>query len=192
MFSRNPERELSIPEALRSIGGQLAGAAPAVRPRTEAPPPMPAETAEPAKSSSRNGAFQMSSLSVIGSDLMILGQGLRIISRGSLQIDGEVMGDVVGHEVVIGDSAKVTGLVNAEKIVVRGSVAGTIRGVDVTLASKSNVEGDIHHQSLTIEQGALFEGKSRRPSDVATLRPNLDVEQPQTSGVVELHRSVAN
>lgn len=119
----------------------------------------------------------MSSLSVIGSDLMILGQGLRIISRGSLQIDGEVMGDVVGHEVVIGNSAKVTGLVNAEKVVVRGMVSGTIRGVDVTLSSNSNVEGDIHHQSLTIEQGALFEGKSRRPSDIESLKPNLDGEE---------------
>lgn len=134
----------------------------------------------------------MSSLSVIGSDLMILGQGLRIISRGSLQIDGEVMGDVIGHEVVIGDSAKVTGLVNAEKIVVRGSVAGTIRGVHVVLSSNSNVEGDIHHQSLTIEQGALFEGKSRRPADVASLRPNLDVEQQQSPDVVELRRAASS
>lgn len=134
----------------------------------------------------------MSSLSVIGSDLMILGQGLRIISRGSLQIDGEVMGDVVGQEVVIGDSAKVTGLVNAEKVVVRGMVNGTIRGLDVMLSSNSNVEGDIHHKSLTIEQGAMFEGKSRRPNDVESLRPRLDgedatAEQPAPE-IVQLRR----
>jgi len=33
------------------------------------------------------------------------------------------------------------------------------------LQSTSQVEGDIFHQSLSIEQGALFEGKSRRTSD---------------------------
>jgi cytoskeletal protein CcmA (bactofilin family) len=33
------------------------------------------------------------------------------------------------------------------------------------LQTTSQVEGDIYHQSLSIEQGAMFEGKSRRTSD---------------------------
>ena len=32
--------------------------------------------------------------SVIGNDLRILGQGLKIVCRGVLQVDGEVEGDV--------------------------------------------------------------------------------------------------
>jgi cytoskeletal protein CcmA (bactofilin family) len=179
---------MSIPDVLRSFAAQSASQPRAAR---TTPPPPPA--AEPARETARKGAFQMSSLSVIGSDLMILGQGLKIISRGSLQIDGEVMGDVVGQEVVIGDSAKVTGLVNAEKVVVRGMVNGTIRGLDVMLSSNSNVEGDIHHKSLTIEQGAMFEGKSRRPADVESLRPRLEAddvsaEQQPEPEVVQLRR----
>jgi cytoskeletal protein CcmA (bactofilin family) len=35
----------------------------------------------------------------------------------------------------------------------------------VTLQAQSHVEGDIYHQSLAIEQGAYFEGKSRRSDD---------------------------
>ena len=31
--------------------------------------------------------------------------------------------------------------------------------------SSSHVEGDVFHKSLTIEQGAFFEGKSRRSDD---------------------------
>jgi cytoskeletal protein CcmA (bactofilin family) len=31
--------------------------------------------------------------------------------------------------------------------------------------SSSRVEGDVFHKSLTIEQGAFFEGKSRRSDD---------------------------
>ncbi|MEJ2517449.1 MAG: polymer-forming cytoskeletal protein [Methyloceanibacter sp.] len=37
-----------------------------------------------------------------------------------------------------------------------------MRGLRVSLQSQSHVEGDIYHQSLAIEQGAYFEGKSRR------------------------------
>jgi cytoskeletal protein CcmA (bactofilin family) len=33
------------------------------------------------------------------------------------------------------------------------------------LQTTSQVEGDIFHQSLSIEQGAMFEGKSRRTND---------------------------
>ena len=38
-------------------------------------------------------------------------------------------------------------------------------GGDVILKANTHVEGDIVHQSLAIEQGAYFEGKSRRSDD---------------------------
>ena len=38
----------------------------------------------------------MSTKSVISNDLKIIGQGLKIISQGTLQVDGEVEGDVRG------------------------------------------------------------------------------------------------
>ena len=41
--------------------------------------------------------------------LKIIGQALRIISRGTLQVDGEVEGDVAGKEVIIGELGQVTG-----------------------------------------------------------------------------------
>jgi len=62
----------------------------------------------------------------------------------------------------LGDKSQITGCVVAEDVVVRGRVVGSIRGLRVTLQALSHVEGDIYHQSLAIEQGAYFEGKSRR------------------------------
>ena len=38
----------------------------------------------------------------------------------------------------------------------------------------SKVEGDIHHMSLAIEQGAEFDGRCRRPGDAAELNLDLD------------------
>ena len=116
---------------------------------------------------------------MIGNDLKIIGQGLKIISQGTLQVDGEVEGDVRGSEVIIGEKGKVTGTVAAERVIVRGKIAGVIRGVTVALQSSSKVEGDIHHMSLAIEQGAEFDGRCRRPSDAAELNLDLDAGRGQ-------------
>jgi cytoskeletal protein CcmA (bactofilin family) len=133
-------------------------------------PPQPQLQRRPAAAESGPGAK-----SVIGNDLKIIGQGLKIISQGTLQVDGEVEGDVGGSEVIIGEKGKVTGTVAAERVIVRGQISGVIRGVTVTLQSSSRVEGDIHHMSLAIEQGAEFDGRCRRPADAAELNLNLEV-----------------
>jgi len=139
------------------LGAESGGAAPQV------PPPL-----------SSAGMTK----SVIGKDLTIIGSGLRIVSQGLLQVDGEVQGDVVGLKVVIGPSGKVSGLVNAEEILVQGAVFGQIRAVEVTLAASSVVEGDLLHQSLALEQGAVFEGRSRRIQNRGDLVPDLSGKSP--------------
>jgi cytoskeletal protein CcmA (bactofilin family) len=112
--------------------------------------------------------------SVISNDLKIIGQGLKIISRGTLQVDGEVEGDVAGAELIIGDQGKVTGTVAAERVIVRGRISGVIRAMTVALQASARVEGDIHHMSLSIEQGAEFDGRCRRPGNAAELQIDLD------------------
>lgn len=103
-----------------------------------------------------------SSASVIGQDLVIHGN---LTSKGEVQIDGEVQGDIHGTHVIIGEHAHVTGGIVAEECVIRGHLLGTVRGRRVLLQSTSHVEGDIYHQTMAIEQGAFFEGKSRRTDD---------------------------
>lgn len=100
--------------------------------------------------------------SVIGPDLLITGN---LVSKGEVQIDGEVQGDIHGTHIVVGERAKITGGIVAEEVVVRGHVMGSVRGKRVLLQNASHVEGDIYHQTLAIEQGAFFEGKSRRTED---------------------------
>ena len=97
--------------------------------------------------------------SIIGEDLTIRGN---VTSKGEIQVDGEIEGDIRCGSLLLGDKSKVTGGVAAEDVVVRGHIVGSIRGLRITLQAQSHVEGDIFHQSLAIEQGAYFEGKSRR------------------------------
>lgn len=116
------------------------------------------------------GAKCMAS-SIIGADLVLMGNA---ISKGEVQVDGEVQGDIHCASLLVGEQARIAGGIIAEDVVVRGKVMGSIRGLRITLQSNSHVEGDIFHQSLAIEQGAYFEGKSRRVEDPIASPPKID------------------
>jgi cytoskeletal protein CcmA (bactofilin family) len=100
--------------------------------------------------------------STIGEDLKITGN---VSSKGEIHLDGEVNGDVSCVALVLGESAKLEGNVIAEDVVVRGRLTGSIRALRVTLQAMCHVEGDIYHQSIALEQGAFFEGRSCRTED---------------------------
>jgi cytoskeletal protein CcmA (bactofilin family) len=107
--------------------------------------------------------------SVIGADLTITGN---LEAKGDIQIDGQVEGDIHAQRIVIGERASTTGNLVAEAIEVRGNVQGSIRGNTVTFTSSGRVQADVFHKSLTIEEGAFFEGKSRRSdSPMSVQRP---------------------
>jgi cytoskeletal protein CcmA (bactofilin family) len=153
MFTRNPATEPAPIEQRKPPVGNGA----------------PSRPVSPMRSGSSEGGK-----SIISNDLKIIGQGLKIISRGTLQVDGEVEGDVAGAEVIIGEQGRVTGTVAAERVIVRGRTSGVIRAMTVALQASARVEGDIHHMSLAIEQGAEFDGRCRRPANPAELQVDLD------------------
>jgi cytoskeletal protein CcmA (bactofilin family) len=130
--------------------------------------PQP-RTAPPTNTNSVINSPSTGEKSVIGNDLKIIGQGLKIISRGVLQVDGEIEGDVMAVEVVVGEKGKVSGMVAGQQVVVRGTVSGVVCGKTVALQASSRVEGDIHHMSFAVEQGAQFDGRSRRARGEADL-----------------------
>ena len=139
MFTKRPDKSVS-PEPIRPASSQST---------------QTWETSSPA------GVGKMSP-SVIGSDLTIMGN---LESKGEVTVEGNIQGDIHCAMLMVGDSAQITGGIVAEEVIVRGKVMGSIRGNKVTLQSTSHVEGDVFHKSLAIEQGAFFEGKSRRSDD---------------------------
>lgn len=145
-----PNFKKSEPEAVKPpVAPAATSPGAAMQPPRPQPPML--------RSSSERGAP-----SVIGPDLIITGN---LVSKGEMQIDCEVQGDIRGTNIIIGERAKITGTVIAEETVIRGQVMGSVRSRRVMLQTSSRVEGDIYHQSLAIEQGAYFEGKSRRSDD---------------------------
>ncbi len=120
------------------------------------------------------GAGTTSMSSVISNDLTIIGQSITIVSQGHVQIDGAVQGNVHGKQVSIGNQGAITGMVMAESVEVRGQLEGSIRSPHVVLHPTARVQGDIHHTTISIAEGAEFDGRVRRPSDTSELTPILD------------------
>ena len=133
------------------------------------PQPLGPRTTTPTSTNSVINSPSTGEKSVIGNDLKIIGQGLKIISRGVLQVDGEIEGDVMAVEVVVGEKGKVSGMVAGQQVVVRRTVSGVVCGKTVALQASSRVECDIHHMSFAVEQGAQFDGRSRRARSEADL-----------------------
>ena len=94
---------------------------------------------------------------VIAKGLTIVGS---VTAEGLVEVNGQIDGELHCTSLVIARGAHVTGIVVAERVVVDGKVEGPIQGKDVILKSQAQVVGDIHHQSLAIESGAFFDGRS--------------------------------
>ena len=111
---------------------------------------------------------------IIGSDLSIEGQSITIRCKGSLRLNGNIQADLHCVELLVGEPAVVAGSIVAEKVAVFGRVSGAIFGDSVVLHSTAHVEGDISSRSLVVEEGARFDGRSRKATDRAEVAPQLD------------------
>ena len=94
---------------------------------------------------------------VIAKGLKIEG---RVTAEGLVELNGQIEGELHGKSLIISRGALVKGAVSADQVVVDGTVEGPITGGEIILKSRAHVIGDIHHRSLSIENGASFEGQS--------------------------------
>jgi cytoskeletal protein CcmA (bactofilin family) len=109
--------------------------------------------------------------SVIGSDLSIEGQTITIRCQGSLRVNGHIQADLFTVQLTVGEEALVAGSIRAETVEVYGKVKGAISATHVMLHATAQVEGELHSQFLSIEEGAFFEGQARKLGDVQEIAP---------------------
>lgn len=101
-------------------------------------------------------AMANSTFSVFGGDIRIKGD---VHATADLHIDGHVEGDVSCTSLVQGESGEIIGAVRAESARLSGTVKGTITVRDLVVLKTARIHGDVHYDSLTIEQGAQVEGR---------------------------------
>ncbi|KWV91380.1 polymer-forming cytoskeletal protein [Erythrobacter sp. YT30] len=119
-----------------------------------------------------------STFSVLGSDVVIKGD---ISASADLHIDGTVEGDIKCASIVQGEGSNISGSVMAETARLSGKVAGSITARELVILKSAFIEGDVHYDALTIEQGAQVDGRfapnAQRQAKNETPRP---VKKPDT------------
>ena len=110
-------------------------------------------------------------------------------SDGDVQVDGQLCGNIYCAQLIVGKDAVVTGAIIAQEAVIRGRMIGIIRAMRVLLQDTARVESEIFYRSLSIEEGARFEGVASPRLDPLDLNP-LD-EDIGVSPMAELRQSVA-
>ncbi|MEL7189200.1 MAG: polymer-forming cytoskeletal protein [Pseudomonadota bacterium] len=97
-----------------------------------------------------------STFSVLGSDVVIKGD---ISASADLHIDGTVEGDIKCASLVQGEGSQISGSVMAETARLSGRVTGSITARELVILKSALIEGDVHYDALTIEQGAQVDGR---------------------------------
>lgn len=126
--------------------------------------------------------------SIISADLSINGN---LDSKGDIQVDGTVEGDIVSNKLTVSSSAVVRGAIEAETVVIAGSVTGQIKARHVTLMKTARVIADVIQERLSIEPGAFFEGNCRHFPSEEEKRPAPKVEALKPAGLAELGNSAS-
>lgn len=100
--------------------------------------------------------------SVIAAQTNVLGS---VVCAGDLSVDGNVEGDVRCALFTVGANGHIAGNVTAETATVRGRISGNVVARTILLAGTGSIEGDLTHAVLIIEEGGVFEGRSKRLAD---------------------------
>lgn len=97
--------------------------------------------------------------SVLGADLRITGE---VVSTGSVEVLGEIDGNISAHGLLIGQEGRVKGSVQADTVEVKGRLDGKVSCDSITLRSSAAVKADITTTGIVIENGASMDGRFLR------------------------------
>ena len=95
---------------------------------------------------------------IIGKGSVING---KVSIQNSIRIEGKIIGEVYSSgTVTIGAKGEVEGNIEAINSIIGGKVKGSVIASDrIVLESNSILIGDLKAVKLTIDEGAMFEGK---------------------------------
>ncbi len=110
---------------------------------------------EASNSNSKNNNDQITTL--VGEGASFEGN----ITTSSARIDGSFKGEAKLYgSLIIGEKGLVIGDVSSPKVIVFGKVEGKIKANVLEIKETGNIEGDITAQTLTVDNGGLFNGSS--------------------------------
>ena len=71
-----------------------------------------------------------------------------------MQLDGKFEGEIRIHSLTVGEQGWVDGVIDAQEIIIKGKVTGSINAIKVTIEKTADISGDITHHSISVASGA--------------------------------------
>lgn len=148
--------------------------------------PEPSQPSPAQRSPLKSVASGGSTFSVLGADVTITGN---VEASADLHVDGTVQGDLSCTSLVQGESSLIEGAVVADSARLSGAVKGTITVRELVILKSARIDGDVHYETLTIEQGAKVNGRfapdatgtasepARSPAPVLELNTDEDTQR---------------
>ena len=92
----------------------------------------------------------------------------RVTGDGDLLIEGNVEGDItVRGDLTIAEGGRATSTVDAGAVTLRGELDGDVRASGaIRIEAGARVRGDMHGESVSLEEGAEFVGRLDAPFDL--------------------------
>jgi cytoskeletal protein CcmA (bactofilin family) len=101
-----------------------------------------------------------------GSISTLIGEDARIEGHldftGTLRLDGQLEGQMTGSDgvLIVGEKARIKADINVQKAVIMGEINGSVAALDkIELYPPARINGDICAPTITIESGAILNGK---------------------------------
>ena len=114
-------------------------------------------------------------MSVIGADITITGN---LEASVDLHIEGRVLGDVRCATLILGETSRINGTIQAERVRVAGTVEGAIETRDLAIEASGRVTGELTYGRLRVANGAVIEGTLKCNPPVEA-EPRLKVVTPK-------------
>ena len=121
---------------------------------SKSPDPSTSPTVTPPAAQNRGPGGNTKS--VLAQDLRITGE---ISSTGTIEVLGEIEGNLTARGLVVGAEGRMTGTVSAETVEVKGRLDGSVTTQSFSLRASAEVAADVTYTTLVIESGARIEGK---------------------------------
>ena len=120
--------------------------------KTADPTAMPTDSSRPTRPAGAGNA----SKSLLGNDLKVTGE---ITSAGTVEVYGEIDGNIAADIVTVGQEGRISGAVKGRTVEVKGHVDGKITSEEFMMRATAQVAADVTYATVVIESGAQIEGR---------------------------------
>ena len=107
-----------------------------------------------------------------------------ILGGDVIHIDGAIEGNIACEELIIGSRGHVYGQIKTKTLSIYGFLQWSAEAETVMIAKGARVTGDIFHQSIAVEPGALIDGRCVRVQKAQT-ETQKPLKEPQKQKIQE-------